>query len=388
MFGLHYYYVHSLIHNMNTCSFKIDGNTLYLPKFVTTWVSSFFAFFEKRFFRKIVPEINPTDLFVETRQKKLLDSYSVCNSNYFFSGNIHSCFYSKKDLDSELSHSDNSLEKEWKTRILIDNTPRGNIIMFYDVYKNGFSYYSDDNNVPYRILNAVAMKYVLMFCCRDFFVDETCVPVDHLSPLIKVFFKNEKENESNSTYDRPAKKDQGLVTTAEKNIDVKNGPFAKFKNYRLQENQQPVFIKQNTSFLHTVVRAARVCRFLFMRSCFYLYRKFFAPAPSKISQAPQLNNKNDIKQFKDKYTNKFIKLGKLYNFHPLQKQSLMVPDKNATQFDYFFSPVHQRETLKENTVLPSKLVTGLVQTTGSAVNRATNSHMSWQDYKQKFLDEA
>jgi hypothetical protein len=46
--------------------------------------------------------------------------------------------------------------------ILIDRTPYGNVIMHYDVFKNGFAYYSDIN-LSYKIINAVAMKYVLTF---------------------------------------------------------------------------------------------------------------------------------------------------------------------------------------------------------------------------------
>ena len=42
--------------------------------------------------------------------------------------------------------------------------------MHYDLYKNGFAYYCNDS-LNYNLLNAVAMKYVITFFCRDFFID-------------------------------------------------------------------------------------------------------------------------------------------------------------------------------------------------------------------------
>ena len=44
--------------------------------------------------------------------------------------------------------------------------------MYYDLFKQGFGYYSNDSVVSYKILNAMAMKYVIVFFCRDFFMDE------------------------------------------------------------------------------------------------------------------------------------------------------------------------------------------------------------------------
>jgi hypothetical protein len=42
--------------------------------------------------------------------------------------------------------------------------------------------------VSYDVLNAVAMKYVIHFRCRHFFLDEFIVPKENLSPFIKIHF--------------------------------------------------------------------------------------------------------------------------------------------------------------------------------------------------------
>ena len=83
-----------------------------------------------------------------------------------------------------------TLDKQWKTRYLFEKTPRGNIVMYYDIFKEGFAYYSDQSYIPYCQLNSAAMKYVTLFKCRDFFVDEG---IWKESPLIQRIHRKEEE---------------------------------------------------------------------------------------------------------------------------------------------------------------------------------------------------
>ena len=66
---------------------------------------------------------------------------------------------------------DNEMEKQWKSRILIENTPRGNVMMYFNPYLLSYHYYSDEQIIPYKILQQVATRYVVMFRCKDFFID-------------------------------------------------------------------------------------------------------------------------------------------------------------------------------------------------------------------------
>ena len=99
-----------------------------------------------------------------------------CNSQ------VDSIFFRRKELKNHLENPKNELESTWRSRILIENTPRGNVIMFYNAYKEAFAYYSDQTAMPYRILNAVAMKYVMKFHCADFFIDETVLGANNTNP--------------------------------------------------------------------------------------------------------------------------------------------------------------------------------------------------------------
>ena len=50
-------------------------------------------------------------------------------------------------------------------------TPRGEILMYYDVKNKEFVYYSNNKNVPYRTLDAVARKYVCLHNVPSIYID-------------------------------------------------------------------------------------------------------------------------------------------------------------------------------------------------------------------------
>ena len=95
---------------------------------------------------------------------------------------VDSVFLNRTELKDVLENPKNELETKWRSRILMEYTPRGNIIMFYDAYKEAFAYYSDQSAIPYKILNVVAMKYVMRFHCADFFLDETILGGNSTNP--------------------------------------------------------------------------------------------------------------------------------------------------------------------------------------------------------------
>jgi len=184
--------------------------------------------------------------------------------------NIDPAFRYKKDYQQMLADSNNACEKIWKTRILFENTPRGNIIMYYDVYKLGFVYFSDTQSIPYSILNAVAMKYVRVFHCLDFFMDNNN---DFESPLIQIHLVEEKKADKKADM----KTDNGEKGGKSKNFIPLDAPFAKLKNYSktaIQKTAYDTTVSENAS--------------------------------------PEEKPKKTI------YTNRFICLGKIYNFRLLQ----------------------------------------------------------------------
>jgi hypothetical protein len=180
-------------------------------------------------------KLPPFGEFYSNRFKKSFSD--VVDMNF----NIDTVFYDKTRLKITLIDVNNELEKKWKTRILIETTPLcGNVIMYYDPFKLGFAYHSD-YFVPYDVLNKIAMKYVIAYQCRDFFMDELERPVDNPSKLLNLL-EEDKPKESSS-------KDSKSLA------HLRNGPFAKLKNYNANKGEtvktnEPVKDKMRNCFIH------------------------------------------------------------------------------------------------------------------------------------------
>jgi hypothetical protein len=185
-------------------------------------------------------EVKPYGELYKSRFKNSFTD--LCNLE--LNANIDMIFYDKKSLVGILTESDNELEKKWRSRILIENTPRGNVIMYYDAYKFGFAYHSDQY-IPYDILNKVAMKYVITYQCRDFFIDELERP-DGTPPKLSFLFEDDKKPVSSND-----------ISTR---VNTQNTHFAKFKNYNTVSSKveinketksaQPIKDKIRNCFVH------------------------------------------------------------------------------------------------------------------------------------------
>ena len=151
---------------------------------INLWIKWFAAFI----WGKDVPitehvkVLSPNEKYIEPLKLKFLQTFQEDNT-HSWNSNIEDEVKDKDQLNEALKNPNNELEKKWRSRILIENTPRGNVIMFYDLYKQAFSYYCDQARMPYDVMNVVAMKYVLTFHCRDFFVDSNVLPEKKSSPL-------------------------------------------------------------------------------------------------------------------------------------------------------------------------------------------------------------
>lgn len=162
-----------------------------------------------------------SDDYIKLQTSKFLHSYENPDKDTF-SMNIEKCFYDTKLQALAIENANNELEKIWNRRIMFENTPRGNIIMHYDAYKQGFVYYCDNSNIPYYVINAAVMKYVLMFRCRDFFIDDKITPENMHSPLLTIHNKQDTPLETNTTATDAKPREPAVL---------KSSSFAKLKSY-------------------------------------------------------------------------------------------------------------------------------------------------------------
>jgi len=227
----------------------------------------------------------------EGKVKPLFLKFSDCENIKEYTNrnqNIDPIFYNRKELTKIMKVENNEIELKWKRRVLIEYTPRGNIIMFYDAYKGGFSYYSDNTVVPIRILNIVAMKYVMRYFCMDFFVDEMTLK-NNTSPFIRILNEEDKEEieKTKKIFSNLSKKTK---------IDYKDMPFLKFKNTES--------VIKNDSVSNVV---------------------------------------------KEKRINKFVHLGKIYNYSIIQKKKInqLSNINNIEEETYVFKNVNYEDYKKQ-----------------------------------------
>lgn len=171
------------------------------------------------------PPKSPNVLYIEKEKQRFITLFEPTepstiptNDN---NSNMESVFYNLEEYNKIVASANSYLEKQWRARILFENTPLGNIAMFYDVYKRGFTYIADTSFINSEMLNAVAMKYVRIYKCRDLFIDEYLSP--KCSPIIKLLEEEEKSDN-----------DKKLQKMKDNNIDVsklKSASFAKLKKY-------------------------------------------------------------------------------------------------------------------------------------------------------------
>ena len=137
--------------------------------------------------------------------------------------NLDPIFLDRPLYKKVMEDPENHLEREWRRRILYESTPRGNIIMFYDAYKEGFTYYCDQTGLPTRILNTVAMKYTMTYRCLDFYTDEYDYPTNPSRMILSIREEIQKEEDKKRTTT------QNLLQAALPGADHGPSPFVKFK---------------------------------------------------------------------------------------------------------------------------------------------------------------
>jgi hypothetical protein len=108
--------------------------------------------------------------------------------------------------------------EQLKNSILIEVTPLGNVVMYYDSSRETFTYYSD-STMPYRYLEVVARKYVVTNRCKKLYIDME----KELKEAQEKLEKKQKEEE-----DLKQQMEEKKETTA---APPKKNVFAKLKNY-------------------------------------------------------------------------------------------------------------------------------------------------------------
>jgi len=154
--------------------------------------------------------------------EKYEDKYliQVRNKNSNINNNSNSKLQDEQQNQHEI---ENSIEKykNYKNNVIIEKTPIGNVAMFYDSDNETFTYYSD-NTIPYRFLEVVARKYVLIYNCIELYIDMEYEL--EKKKLLDIQAKDKKFQEMNDNQTQSQNKDTVKIIE-------KKSVFAKFKSY-------------------------------------------------------------------------------------------------------------------------------------------------------------
>ena len=214
----------------------------YIGSFFQSWTSYILRYVYQEYLKWKIPvkktqilRISDEEMFILPIKKRFLDREKT-------SSNICFLFYKKNAFQEYMKNPNTNIEKTWKSRIQMTYTPRGNIIMFYDAYKLGFSYYCDHNVVSYDILNAVAMRYVMLYNCAHFFIDEVVLPEETDCPLNIHYILENKPSQINA-FKQINRKLPAANKNNEKKKEILRNKFiylGTLRNFSICQKTQPV----------------------------------------------------------------------------------------------------------------------------------------------------
>ena len=221
-------------------------------------------FVDKYYFSEESPPSSPkkieseSDIYINNAKKVFFDIFEKPSFHATYNSNVSSLFYKPEELENELLIDGNEIEKRWKTNILIEDTPDGNIVMYYDAYKQAFAY-TCDKQLSFKIITAVAIKYVIEFRCIDFFVDTTILPADYKSPLTIAA----EEHEKRELQKKKEKKEK-------MGINFEGAPFIKqkrkiFENVAKKEKKEKDRTTQELVYKNTFQYKGRLCTVPFLQ---------------------------------------------------------------------------------------------------------------------------
>jgi hypothetical protein len=176
---------------------------------------------------------------------------------------------------------------------VMENTPQGNVVMFWDNKRDTFSYYAD-HLIPYRFLEVVGRKYVLMNDCRKLFVDME----EEIKVAEKKLEEKKKQKEEEEEKQKQNKQDESAdsKTVAQQ---PKKSVFAKLKSYNRDNSVKSATVALDSKKPQT-----------------------------NIPKNTSVNTKQDENMILKERANRYSYQGRMVNFSFLKKVERKAVDKN------------------------------------------------------------
>ena len=125
--------------------------------------------------------------------------------------------YFKEYDDLEEKEMTEDFVKDLTLNVIREETPKGEVLMYYSHEYESFVYYAKTKEIPYKYLETLARRYVIIYDCKKLYID---IRKEYEKGLNK--YKELKENKTS----------ESLVSgQVEKNENKKKQLFASFKTY-------------------------------------------------------------------------------------------------------------------------------------------------------------
>jgi hypothetical protein len=172
---------------------------------------------------------NNDTTYIKEKKEKILEEIELLRSDV---NKIGDKLNNHNGLHKEaVEQANNFVIKErldkLKNNFIIEKTPLGNVVMYYNNERESFEYYTD-NSIPYRFLETIGRKYVITFDCKPIYVDMANELKDCEQKLQEKDLKLSKEKEELDKRAKELEKDLELKKDREV---VKKNVFTKFKSY-------------------------------------------------------------------------------------------------------------------------------------------------------------
>jgi hypothetical protein len=216
--------------------------------------------------KKSTPPQPITKVHEETQFEKSCKKYALFydNKTEDESSNIDPVLYDFEKRKEIFGQVDNDQEKLWKSRILLENSPRGNVLMYYNPYTLSFVYHSDEQIIPYIILEQIAKKYVVMYRCKDFFIDSVKRPENKVLEVLQKeedALKSKKMKVADITKCVNVQSDSKDVFAALKDYRTPAGPAQTSNGPNNKQNKRTVKEEEEVKFSNKFVRIGKMCEF-------------------------------------------------------------------------------------------------------------------------------
>lgn len=172
--------------------------------------------------------------------------------------------YDEKYPITQINENENI---NYKINFVFETTPNGIVLMRYSKENEGFLYWCDDKQIPYKYLEVVARKFVNNFSCQKLYIDrkkeiEKQIKLKKNQEIKKKENLNQENKDNNSVFAKlkPKVETKSKVKNINVDVAIKGNKYkyvGKIKEFKFLNNKNKKEQAKNISFFDW--KEAHIC---------------------------------------------------------------------------------------------------------------------------------